>query len=130
MLRQSRTEQVGYFTPAKYLVYFQTVNEQERYDERRPKRRLGILTSRMRRGLGVDLTLHQIAEQLIRRNWEVTVFTIEDDGEYHESGYGIVGLDIPPKRLCLDHDLAARAKVDRLNEHAPDAWLVSAPPLL
>jgi len=90
--------------------------------------RIGFLTERMLLGFGVDLATHKIAEGLIARGHDVTVFTALSDGTFEGNAYRIVPLNVRASPIFPYYEANALRVLRRIRSASVDLFLVQTFP--
>lgn len=90
--------------------------------------RVAILTERMLAGFGADLVLHEIAQGLSGRGYEVDVFASMNDGTYNNSDYDIKPLPVPASSFFPRYEKNAQRQIKRILARDYHAILVGTFP--
>ena len=90
--------------------------------------KIGILTSWMRLGWGVDLVLHQLATGLAERGHRVRLFTGMTDGSFGETAYEMVSVPVKPHKVFAIFEWNARRWIKYFNERDEDIYLIATQP--
>lgn len=90
--------------------------------------RIAILTERMLAGFGADLVLHEIAQGLSGRGYEVDVFASVNDGTYKNSDYDIKSLPVPASSFFPRYEKNAQRQIKRILARDYHAILVGTFP--
>lgn len=90
--------------------------------------RIGIITSWMRLGWGVDLTLHFTASALTALGNEVRLYTAEHDGSFAAAPYTIVHRPLAADALFPRLEWRARKHVRYFADEPNDAYLIATQP--
>jgi glycosyltransferase involved in cell wall biosynthesis len=90
--------------------------------------RIGIITSWMRLGWGVDLTLHLTASALTSLGHEVTLYTGNHDGSFALAPYKLVHTPVVPHRFFPRFEYRARRYIRYFNEQPNDIYLIATQP--
>ena len=90
--------------------------------------RIGIITSWMRLGWGVDLTLHLTACALKSLGHEVTLYTANHDGSFARAPYRLVHTPVVPHRFFPRFEYRARRYIRFFNSEPIDIYLIATQP--
>lgn len=90
--------------------------------------KIGIITSWMRLGWGVDLTLHLTACALRARGHEIRLYTANHDGSFARAPYEIIHTPVVPHRLFPRFEWRARRYIRYFNEEPNDIYLIATQP--
>ncbi len=90
--------------------------------------KIGILTSWMRLGWGVDLVLNELAVRLVERGHRVRLFTGMTDGSFGDTPYEMVPVPVKPHKAFAIFELNARRWIPFFNEQDEDIYLIATQP--
>jgi glycosyltransferase involved in cell wall biosynthesis len=90
--------------------------------------KIGILTSWMRLGWGVDLVLHQLATRLVERGHRVRIFTGMTDGSFGDTAYEMVPVPVKPHKVFAIFEWNARRWIKYFNQRDEDIFLIATQP--
>ena len=90
--------------------------------------KIGIITSWMRLGWGVDLTLHLTASALTHLGHEVKLYTGNHDGSFARAPYEIIHTPVVPHRFFPRFEWRARRYIKYFNEQDNDVYLIATQP--
>ncbi len=90
--------------------------------------RTGIITSWMRLGWGVDLTLHLTASALTSLGHEVRLYTANHDGSFAQAPYELIHAPVVPHRFFPRFEWRARRYIKYFNEEPNDIYLIATQP--
>lgn len=90
--------------------------------------KIGILTSWMRLGWGVDLVLHELATRLVERGHRVRLFTGMTDGSFGETPYEMIPVPVKPHKVFAIFEWNARRWIPFFNEQDEDIYLIATQP--
>jgi len=90
--------------------------------------RIGIITSWMRLGWGVDLTLHLTASALTSLGHEVRLYTANHDGSFARAPYELIHAPVVPHRFFPRFEWRARRYIGYFNKQPNDIYLIATQP--
>lgn len=90
--------------------------------------KIGIITSWMRLGWGVDLTLHLTASALKALGHEVTLYAANHDGTFAKAPYKLVHTPVVPHRFFPRFEYRARRYISFFNSEPNDIYLIATHP--
>ncbi len=90
--------------------------------------KIGIITSWMRLGWGVDLTLHLTASALTSLGHEVRLYTANHDGSFALAPYELIHAPVVPHRFFPRFEWRARRYIRYFNEQPNDIYLIATQP--
>jgi len=90
--------------------------------------KIGIITSWMRLGWGVDLTLHLTASALTHLGHEVKLYTANHDGSFANALYELIHTPVVPHRFFPRFEYRARRYIKYFNEQDNDIYLIATQP--
>ena len=90
--------------------------------------RIGIITSWMRLGWGVDLTLHMVGSALTAFGHEVTIYTANHDGSFARAPYKLVHTPVVPHKFFPRFEYRARRYIPFFNKEPNDIYLIATHP--
>jgi len=89
---------------------------------------IGIITSWMRLGWGVDLTLHLTASALTQLGHEVRLYTGNHDGSFANAPYELIHTPVVPHRFFPRFEWRARRYIKYFNEEPNEIYLIATQP--
>ncbi len=90
--------------------------------------KIGIITSWMRLGWGVDLTLHLTASALSSLGHEVRLYTANHDGSFALAPYELIHTPVVPHRFFPRFEWRARRYINYFNEQPDEIYLIATQP--
>ncbi len=89
---------------------------------------IGIITSWMRLGWGVDLTLHLTASALTALGHDVRLYAANHDGSFANAPYKLIHKPVVPHRFFMRFEWRARRHIAYFNEEPNDIYLIATQP--
>ncbi|MCX6645448.1 MAG: glycosyltransferase family 4 protein [bacterium] len=90
--------------------------------------KIGIITSWMRLGWGVDLTLHLTASALTSLGHEVRLYAANHDGSFANAPYELIYKPIVPHKLFPRFEWRARRYIGYFNDEPNEVYLIATQP--
>lgn len=90
--------------------------------------KIGIITSWMRLGWGVDLTLHLTASALTALGHEVRLYAGNHDGSFARAPYELIHTPVVPHRFFPRFEWRARRYIQYFNEEPNEIYLIATQP--
>ena len=90
--------------------------------------KIGIITSWMRLGWGVDLTLHLTASALVSLGHEIRLYAANHDGSFANAPYELIYKPIVPHKLFPRFEWRARRYIGYFNDEPNDVYLIATQP--
>ncbi|MCK4647961.1 glycosyltransferase family 4 protein [bacterium] len=92
------------------------------------KNRIGFITERMILGFGVDLVIHNVAKGLIKKGYQVTVYTSISDGTYNNEEYKLRLIPTPTYSTAPLFELSALRWLKCLKKEKIDLFFIESFP--
>jgi glycosyltransferase involved in cell wall biosynthesis len=90
--------------------------------------RIGIITSWMRLGWGVDLTLHLTASALTALGHDIRLYAANHDGSFARAPYTLIHAPVVPHRFFPRFEYRARRYIGYFNREPNDVYLIATQP--